>query len=438
MLIAIYSITFDMLSSVMPQRSNTRLELDQLKKKETPPPIDCLPVELLLKILSFALVDDDRVCGRTRMVSAHVSRHWRDVILNCPAFWTTIELYPGRTPPFIKAHVERSRNYLVDINIHHWFSGEEFIVFPKLLDAIIPCAHRWRSFTVNSNRTPIMHLIEKELENVASFPSLTRAIFDTLQNDVSFDSKFLAPEKTPLLETLQIRASGSFQDAITSFDATHVTLNLTHPWSPPSPFSLSLASEKMTSLKLVGTTYGWNSLHPNSLHLPRLQSLHIEIDPSNPLLQAIVSPNLSRLDYMYPSDMISEVFDQITSKFPNLRYFGFRSSEEVDGSEARAICTVFPGVSHVELDIQNISAFFGLTNGSCAADRWVGLEHLSFSSYDQLPSNDLVQWLKRRKHRGLPMLQVELRSSHMTRMAEPNPLDTLPKYCTLRLLERIP
>ncbi|KAI6044076.1 hypothetical protein EDC04DRAFT_458529 [Pisolithus marmoratus] len=81
--------------------------------------IDRLPVEVLVRILDFALSVTGYSQWRQHCIQkqlfAGVSRWWMNVVMNTPSLWTTICVCPAWPSSLVKMHVARSHEHLLDI-----------------------------------------------------------------------------------------------------------------------------------------------------------------------------------------------------------------------------------------------------------------------------------------------------------------------------------
>ena len=76
-----------------------------------------------------------------------MSHTWRDVILYSLIFWNIILLSPGLpNMTLVKSHLERSRQFPLDIVIQSWQSSHTQL--SVLLNIIVPHAHRWCTLNV--------------------------------------------------------------------------------------------------------------------------------------------------------------------------------------------------------------------------------------------------------------------------------------------------
>ena len=89
-----------------------RIKISELTRRRSP--IQILPTELLSYILNLEI--RAHPFHERKQELAGVSRRWRDIILDDPAFWTTINI-PVMTTSSIQTHLQKSGESLLDIAI---------------------------------------------------------------------------------------------------------------------------------------------------------------------------------------------------------------------------------------------------------------------------------------------------------------------------------
>ena len=67
------------------------------------------PTELLITIFELATTNE----SRTSIAISHVNRRWRDIVLDLPQFWSTIEL--GDKEEKVSMFLERSKDAFIDV-----------------------------------------------------------------------------------------------------------------------------------------------------------------------------------------------------------------------------------------------------------------------------------------------------------------------------------
>ena len=193
----------DVCTAVSAQRS----KISQLLRQRPPSTfIHSIPTELLLLILSLD-VGAHPECERQQEL-ARVSHHWRDVILNSPIFWTTINI-PRLDASAINAYLKRSAKSLIDIVIT--INGQGDLDYDRLtsyLAIVTPFADRWCSLDVVNVEpkvgeiiTPIGEFIIKAIRHL-QFPSLRCVTIPYIGNIPYPD--FLSPTYAPALQHLKL------------------------------------------------------------------------------------------------------------------------------------------------------------------------------------------------------------------------------------------
>lgn len=411
--IIMYSDSIQYASSEL---AETRVELAQLEKQEqelvqklchvraaiqvqrsklamkVPAPIDRLPNELLMQIFKLS------VC-QSGLELAGVSRRWRDVVLYCPSLWTTIRVTERMSLLELKTHVTRSSELPLDIELQLWAEP----LLNTVLDALIPCAHRWHSLVIHS----VNHALLKNMLTMmecATYPSLThlsiRSIWD---HPPSMLSQFYSGS-CPRLEHLELEGHVVHSSV---FDVPPGVTSLSLSLFGADVLSILQRSslQKLTSLVISR----WErqrgmQLRPNSIHLPLLETFVSKTAESSVLIQAIVAPNLAYFEH--GSRMDYNILETRTPKFPNVTRLVL---EGFEGPSA-AVPFAFPAARHIDLSRPRAAeSLFSLNNGSITAVHWPHLESLTIRDVaiwclDFL--DGLVRWLKARRNMDTPMLLV--------------------------------
>ncbi|KAI6155683.1 hypothetical protein BKA82DRAFT_991318 [Pisolithus tinctorius] len=395
-------------------RSGVRVQrkrIDELVKRLIPPPISRLPITVLDQIFHLAVNDGDwSVFANlyTKEKLARVSRRWRNVILTTPGLWTNIAINPRWSASLVSAHVTRSRECPLDIEICFWDFNDEFPRFCELLGLVISCGYRWRSLVIQFNHENLEGRIIRRLWDVM-FASLKRAVID-VTHKVDYPP-FLDPQHARTLEYLDL-GEGIELD---NFSAAASLKSLCLKYPPlTAPLLLSITS--LRTLTISGPNCG--ALLPDSIHFPLLESLTVKLEDPRSFLGAVVTPRLGYFTWSLPelSTRWSVIFADLEGKFPNVQHLCLQFSENSASyahiQDAVAIYAAFPGVRHIEMDMLDFLAFCEAgwdDTPLSTADRWTHLERLSLV---QLHCEDVIdsfiEWLHARKLRGRPPLQVTL------------------------------
>ncbi|KIM57924.1 hypothetical protein SCLCIDRAFT_28454 [Scleroderma citrinum Foug A] len=396
-----------------------RSKISQLLRR-TPPPIHRLPTELLLSIFELD-ISAHPDCERKQEL-ARVSRRWRDVILNSPILWTTINI-PRLNASGINAHLKKSGESLLNIAIT--INGQGNLDYDKLtpyLDIVTPYAHRWRSlhvFDVSGPEsmlgeiiTPIgMYIVE--VINHLRFPSLKHVIIPFF-GGIEYPD-FLSPTCAPGLEHLELE--GMLPCKSFAPPPTLKTLRLMADDFDEAPhpfFAYLIPTQRLTTLSLSRDIADWNHwnhwiLRPNSIHFPVLNTLTLSISQMNQFLHAIEHP-------------LSVVFNGLGHKFNNVDHISFprttRFNRSHDYDGALSVCKTFPNVRHAELNLQELGDLFPdrsfnaeSTHIRYPAYLWKDLQSLTLRgpSFKWVKKIDYFsEWLLRRQTLGLPLFHIKL------------------------------
>ncbi|KAI6018167.1 hypothetical protein PISMIDRAFT_683106 [Pisolithus microcarpus 441] len=354
------------LSDIRAAASAQKKRLDELIR-EREPPIQRLPVEILSTILQIALRGTKRSRNETL---SRVSRSWRDIILDEPSFWSTIEIDGGRSLSHVREHLEKSREAPLNIIIR----GELFDANDTIregLDLLVPYAYRWQSlfiYTQTDIPRPVPQFI-LDCIGATKFPSLRYVDLNLRIRDND-----LSPHPMP--------------DASLSKYIPVSTL-----------VKLSLSGDIPPCL-----------LQPGSVHFPLLETLGMLVKDEAAFFKAVVTPKLKLLSYIVGwQDPPSVVFSGLRDKFCSVRQLAFATRSRLDTLDALALCRAFPGVCHAYfIHLSPLSVFFGQVEGTngleSPADYWKSLESLVFEKIDLnvwlappiRERNAFVQWLAAR------------------------------------------
>ncbi|KAL4070312.1 hypothetical protein J3A83DRAFT_4188377 [Scleroderma citrinum] len=423
-----------------------RAQLEELVKR-IPASIDRLPNELLLRIfehcidvsvLEFPSVDMHRYC---KGALAAVSRRWRDVVLYSPSLWTTIKVTPTWSRSLVKAHVARSSQSLLEVEICSWKDGPIQETLLPLLDVLIPCAHRWRSLVIRSDVSSDYINASLERINQATYPSLTHiSILAMVCSGTSKISEFYS-RSCPRLKYLR----GRFQDLLDFRVPPSVTsLDFCHSYDLSILQHLSL--QQLTTLRLSGGCVAGVHLDPDSIHLPLLEMFICTVANAKVLIQAIVAPKLVRFEYSlrHAGIIQGDMFKSHTPKFHNVTHL--LSGLTITHS-AEVIPSVFPAVRHITLDRQGfISLFPPERDHPVTPAHWPHLERLTAHGAPIMVSepnsfseaflySGLGLWLEKRHKLGQPRLLVRV---SFTGSCEDDMMSmlylALHEYCVLELV----
>ncbi|KIM59340.1 hypothetical protein SCLCIDRAFT_27443 [Scleroderma citrinum Foug A] len=284
-------------------------------------PIDRLPNELLLRIfelsihasiLAFPSCDVHR--HRKRDL-AGVSRHWRDLILHFPRFWTTIRPSPTWGKSFVKAHVTRSSGSPLDIEI---CAQDVTQTFSASVGILVDCAQRWRSLIIQDDvYDSVLSILLKHMRH-SVFPSLTHVSVQCVPSYLRGSFTRFYSERCPHLQHLDLGTG--FIPSLDSMASPGLTsLAFGFGKGDPSPILQHISLQKLTTLSLSGFC-GHVILDQNSLHLPLLKSFICKLSCAKMLIRAIVAPDLTHFTYRSRDREWDYGTESVYSSFPAVRH----------------------------------------------------------------------------------------------------------------------
>ena len=294
-----------------------KAKIDELVSKG-PPAIHRLHTELLSRIFTLC-IPDPKFPEQPLHQIVGVSRHWRDIVLNDAAFWTSIKVTETQKLSLLKAQLKRSRSAPLYVWVEELYQDHA-----KLLDILVPHAERWRALIIRRNPDAITKLVIQKI-NRLRFPSLRRLSIHCSYCTPSVTHPALSPTCVPALQHLSLK------------------YHLCSPTLTPS--------QSLTSLILAGDSEGW-SFTGNTVHFPLLEELGLHVSMPIPFLEAIIAPNLEYVRFHATSDRDPVEFDSVQGKFNDVHYLSFYGQTAVD-----SLFRTFPGVRQAELAVLNVSFF---------------------------------------------------------------------------------
>ena len=419
-----------------------RAKIDLLVK-ESPPAIKRLPVELLLRIFALCIADPTSVGSMQQL--AGVSCFWRDLILNTPRFWTSIQVSPYRSLSFLRIQLKRSRQAPLRIRIQEWLTLSYKFALESLA-VIIRATSRWSTLLISGNSVEFTQVLVSLLRR-EEFPSLEKVHFVHNDHERSvIYPDFLTPKSAPILEDLSTRGLISLDKF-----AMLPKLKVMRLRSFSEPFPTLLASHLLVSLALYGDTGHWR-LERDSINFPLLEKLFLRVTDSAHIMSAIVAPKLDRFEFVYSGQPVFHTFGGLGDKFSHVRTVVYTAS--VDRiHDTSPFCRAFPNVRHAKIYAEPNVFFTALpypSNNpfSFPISHWKNLESLAicnipgdwYKLWDMRPEGDnpLVTWLRWRHQSDQPLLCVKLTEFSADEMSGHEDLfsrlyDTLQRYCNLEL-----
>ncbi|KAI6037793.1 hypothetical protein EDC04DRAFT_2089305 [Pisolithus marmoratus] len=408
----------ELLEELRSVRTAGRVQKDKIndlfKQQRLPAPITRLPLTVLSDIIHRVIfgtrsVSDAHRCTKRQL--AGVSRLWRDAILSFPNLWTTIAIDPSWSIPLVMAHVDRSGECPLNIIISNWSFDSDPSPFNNLFGVAITCGHRWRSLVIQQVSGSAAIQAVKSIWRMR-FPSLERVKIFGIQ--ISDNPPFLTSRYAPALKHLSLRG----QDRVDQIPAASNLKTGHFHWSGSSSGSRLLSSlpscQKLRKLVLFGSggpTEQWPA--PQSIHLPALVSLTLDLADPQPALAAMVVPNLIYLGCSRRSYRgWAHVFGGFPNVFTNVQHLRLVDETllsvypKFTEADAKVVCMACPGVQHVELPANVIRGFF---HRNAPAGSWSHLERLTLKDMNvgRIP-HGLIKWLDGRKSREQPLLRLAL------------------------------
>ena len=390
------------------------------------PPINRLPVESLLQIIGLAIrasPSDDLSCNRINQIRrkgelAGVSRHWRNLIFGCPNLWTEITLAQRLSPSVVHMHAIRSRTCLIDVYIDAWYRDSNKLYLGEMLDAVVACVSRWRTFTVlTSSCQEVFSLIFRSIDGLCfsclSSVDIPAELFPDGGPQAGYQRCF-QPQNIPRLKHAVLHTQYDDIDVPLGLETLSLTLHryCNEPRSSRSAIPIFLSLQTLKVLSLSGNISHWR-LQPNSINLPLLEKITLQlVSGPGEFLEALVAPQLRHCDYQrYVSQLRQTPPSNPGCVLSSVQSLSFWLCSEPDYQydEAKAISLAFPGVRHVELLSEDIPNIFDMCKGPCIADNWENLQHITFIGLAdevlRMP-NVFILWLQHRRNMGLPVLHV--------------------------------
>ncbi|KAI5985470.1 hypothetical protein EDD15DRAFT_2364378 [Pisolithus albus] len=391
------------LSDVRKALAAQRVVLDELVKASAVPYIDRVPNELLAEI--FLLLRDER----KSLVS--VSRRWRTVVFDTGRMWSDIDLLRD-SPTMQKLYLERSRQAPLTLTIDY--------VEPDL-DAFLPHANRWHTLHVLGSTGMTLDIISEII-----LPSLRHLVIHG--DGFSLDEMLTMRSWAPALKHLELIQ-----------------------WEPPSPrwpLCQIIPAESLEELSI--TSYDDWKLEKDSVHLPSLRRLALNLRDPIPFLEAIVAPKLASFCFTPDNHEgpISETFAGTRMKFNNVSHLTLSPGHGVDKQTLglfELLCQVFCGIRHANIYVDYVRTLFPYY-GQGAIDHWTCLESLDIQNIilgSSQPFRDLICWFEKRMRFGQRKLHLKLtRKPVVDKLVMLNTSDTLfqrlQECCASVVLDSIP
>jgi len=384
--------------------------------RQTQASIDSLPNEIVCKILTI-VIETTLPRGDAHRIRkpklAAVCRRWRDIILNTPLLWTYIEISPKwLIMSLLKAHVERSLECPLVIVCRSlgWTSRSITSNHDETLalDIVVATVHRWRSLTLTEYCIGGTLLTDKF--DCTVFPLLTHL---SIPHDLACRSIFLHHEHVPALKYLEATMAAFIPNLnVLPFPPTLQELTIDSSWYWTSRSLEFLSFQGLKALSFCGYT-GEERIQPDSVHLPVLTRLSLDVSHARQLLRIFSAPSLTHLVYQQqPYETLFTAFNGIPSKWANVglqlserRWNRIREDFRVG---LIALHLAAPEVRSMEVMADEVHLACQL-GGVYPIDHWVHLEQFTIVGYvDELNKvgRYIVPWLRQRRDTGKPALKL--------------------------------
>ncbi|KAI5995941.1 hypothetical protein EDD15DRAFT_560281 [Pisolithus albus] len=268
--------------------------------------------------------------------------------------------------------------------------------------------------------------------NVIDIPNLTAIIYTLSEGLFSSLEEFYVgmqhpgdgeyPDPHHLVRRMPVLKHLKFENFIGTDDFSTgplETLQLTFADGLPIPqsFHQLIPAQSLITLSLIGIVEDWKP-ERNSITLPLLQKLALDISHPQVFLDAISAPKLQHFHYINHKSAW-DAFGMYGLKFDCVHHLTFdATSVSVPLIEGVAFCQGFPNTTHAELHSDSLHFFFTRSRISgesgewsqTPVDNWARLQKLTIldSGFETKGFASLVLWLENRRARGLPKLHIKL------------------------------
>ena len=268
---------------------------------------------------------------------------------------------------------------------------------------MVPTTHRWHSLTLADHYDRNRILADRLHDGRTVFPLLTH-VFITCY-DKWYHPNFLHPDYVPALKHLEA--------PITHFTLMHppfspaleeITITKFSYWDK-CRFLYFLSFQGLKALSFCGYT-GEGRIHPDTVALPLLTHLSLDVSHAEELLHILSVPSLTHVNYLQQSfETLFTAFNGIPSKWANVRELRlelpprmacYREDYHVG---LTALCLAAPEVQSVEVMAENLDELLDCREGLCPINHWVHLKKFTViqgkvHQLNEVGSLYIVPWLK--------------------------------------------
>jgi hypothetical protein len=333
-------------------------------------PVDLLPTEILAEILKVAQPEKrSRWKIPFEVSTSHVSTHWRNVALDTPHLWTTIDIYSLHSLAWISSYIARSSTLAIDVRFDIWQSDRSssistISVLP-LVEIVLPHIERWQSFMLFTYQRRTARIILSRLSK-ATAPAIQRLRISVDGSDDFGPPSQDAPDiffagGTPQLSSADIDGLWylpplsnltTLELHSTSIEALPLTYDHFNAIAQTAPCLAHLAIRGV-----VDVTH-WSMHATPTLVMPSICSLLFSNENTLAalFLTSVSVPQLQSLWVDYPETALQQgFFDSplfvTTDPFPSLRYLTLQSYHF---STVQSYARVFSRITHLHLVYCNV------------------------------------------------------------------------------------
>ncbi|KIJ59061.1 hypothetical protein HYDPIDRAFT_33568 [Hydnomerulius pinastri MD-312] len=382
--------------------------------------IDRLPNEIFAAVLEDACdLDGNRITTFNFLEWLRVSHRWRDIIMETPRFWATIDVTEKFTPDALETFLDRSGEMPLRITIRPSKSSvdlEAQQTVLSLMEILAVHSSRWCDLDIHEFNFRLIPSLLSLLDRETSSSLERLSIQGPQWAQRRIFTNFVSPARCPNLHSLKLERL-SCPDIIPTTHLTSLRLELLAPDDPALPLCAALRSAQHLShlvLSCPFKPFEHMDLDPDSIHLPQLSSLSISISEYQShrglevLFKSLSAPKLTNIEFDNEVSLCWGEYltwDTFISggnpRFPlvrSIRIEGFIRNARDGLSVAKA----FPLVRSCSFWSPDLEMFLR----SQAIDHWEDLESISVSMVRDL--TDLLRWSQRRQSLGKPPVAIKL------------------------------
>lgn len=406
-------------------------------------PNDILPDDILAEIFDLVW----QPAGDRHVVLSHVSRRWRDVIVNLGSLWTSIKVRPWQSLHKLETYLTRSKKQPLHIFFFMSTKIESLVekdhCFKPSILMLLDHINRWEYLSVASSsyhiiREIVNHLRDYTASNLEHLEvSLTSASNYSVDQDIlpkggdivtyiftagapklryfkcsGLSIQFCWP---PLGELSELWLEPSCGDDDGDDDSEPSGPNF--PLSYDQFVDMMISFHRLESLRFSGVVFDTGGRRVPSIEIEDLSEIDIDCtsDPEyiSIFLSCMSAPDLIKLVLC---DLTEEITDELVNmlqsfkyqpRYPELTDLVFNNTAEI----SKEFCLVFPTVTHLGflLCTDTIAVLQLLNaepdNGVC----WPKLKSIEFAPFEEDLFLEICDFFRTRKIMGYGLDRIVLR-----------------------------